>query len=425
MPILPFVRTLFSLVLLSLFATFNLFSQDTSYVRGLMIKLGSKEFYGRGYENNGNAKAAKFIASEFQKMNIQSFDKSFYQSFSFPINTLPEVKYLKINNSTLRPAVDYYLAKASTSRKGTFKLVFVNDSLFLADSLYKVKLLSKDLSQSFLVFKKDLKKDRFTFTQPLGGLIFLHEKDISYWHFRNGQRPVNYAIIDLLAEKLPASTSEISINFTSRFYQNYPTQNVVAFVKGKLYPDSFMVIGAHYDHLGTLGKSAVFTGGNDNASGTSMVLDLARHFSKPENQPDYSLVFITFTGEEVGLIGSFYFVDNPLVPLKNIRFMLNLDMVGTGSEGIGVVNGIKYDKAFQLLESINTTQQYLPKFTAGGESCNSDHCPFDKAGIPSFFIFTKGNEYMEYHTIRDLPQRVPLTNYNGVFKLLKDYINQY
>jgi Zn-dependent M28 family amino/carboxypeptidase len=173
-----------------------------------------------------------------------------------------------------------------------------------------------------------------------------------------------------------------------------------------------------------MGKSVYFPGGNDNASGVAMVLDLANYFSKPANQPDFTIVFALFTGEEVGLLGSFYMANNPPFNLSQVKMMLNLDMVGTGSTGFVVVNARKFQSQFDELDSINQSNNYVKEVKARGESCNSDHCPFYIKGVPAFFIYTTGDEYKEYHTTTDLPQRVPLTNYNGVFKILRTYLEE-
>ncbi len=89
---------------------------------------------------------------------------------------------------------------------------------------------------------------------------------------------------------------------------------MIATIKGTAIPDSFLVFSAHYDHLGQMGKDIYFPGANDNASGTSMLLNLAKYYS--QNRPKYSVLFIAFGGEEAGLIGSEYYVKNPLVPLS-------------------------------------------------------------------------------------------------------------
>jgi Zn-dependent M28 family amino/carboxypeptidase len=151
-------------------------------------------------------------------------------------------------------------------------------------------------------------------------------------------------------------------------------------------------------------------------------MDLARHFSQPNNRPDYSIAFMAFSGEEAGLYGSKYYVSDPLFDLRAILLLVNLDMVGTGSQGITVVNGKAYKGLYDKMTELNSRKHYLPEIKARGEACNSDHCPFYNIGIKSIFIYTRGEEHTAYHNIADTYDNLPFTAYEGLFKLLTDYI---
>ena len=98
-------------------------------------------------------------------------------------------------------------------------------------------------------------------------------------------------------------------------------------------------------------------------------------------------------------------------------------MVGTGSAGITVVNGRVYKEAFQKLAEINEEQLLLKEVKARGEACNSDHCPFYMKGVPSFFIYTRGDEYQEYHNVKDRNADLPLTEYEDLFRLMIEFID--
>jgi Zn-dependent M28 family amino/carboxypeptidase len=239
-----------------------------------------------------------------------------------------------------------------------------------------------------------------------------------WWHVSNAFRVNAYCNLIIRSDKIDEDSEHISINVSSTFIEDYSTNNVAGYVSGSLVPDSFIVFTAHYDHLGRMGKETCFYGANDNASGTVMMMDLARHFSSPGNKADYSIAFIALSGEEAGLKGSLYYADNPLFPLERIRMLINLDMVGTGSDGITIVNGKEFEKEFNLFRKINDDHRYLEEVKARGESCNSDHCPFYEKGVPSVFIYTRGDEFMEYHNVDDRPEELPLTEYEDLFKLL-------
>ncbi len=416
-----FVALLFSFLIADSF----IYAQDSTYARKMMMTLGAPDYMGRGYVGDGNKKAADFIANQFKNDGLKHFNDSYFQEFTFPINTISQVDYFVVGSDTLQPGTDYYILNASRERKSKYKVIFIDDSLFANDDKYlKSILMNPDLKKTFLVFSKENKEVRYLFKTSVGGLIFLNKDKLNPWSFSHAQEPVDYAIIDVLDSKFKRNVSEISISFKNNYFSKFKTQNVVSYVEGTKYPDSFIVIGAHYDHMGMMGQEVVFPGGNDNLSGTSMLLDMARYYSKEENKPDYSIVFISFSGEEVGLLGSLYFVQHPLFDLKKIHFMLNLDMVGTGSKGIVVVNGTIFKDQFNKLLQINNSKKYLKKVKVRGEACNSDHCPFYLKKVPSFFIYTTGDEYSEYHSPTDLPQSVPLTKYNGLFKLIRDFIKE-
>jgi Zn-dependent M28 family amino/carboxypeptidase len=172
-----------------------------------------------------------------------------------------------------------------------------------------------------------------------------------------------------------------------------------------------------------MGKNAWFPGANDNASGVAMLMDLANYYAKPENQPYWSVAFMLFSGEEAGLKGSTHYTKNPLFMPEGMNLLINLDMVGSGSDGITIVNSIAYKGLYDDMVKINSENNYLPEIKARGEACNSDHCPFYNMGVKSIFIYTMGDEHLEYHTIYDTNDDFPFTAYDGLFRLLTDYVS--
>ena len=132
------------------------------------------------------------------------------------------------------------------------------------------------------------------------------------------------------------------------------------------------------------------------------------------------MVFIAFAGEEAGLAGSKYFIEHPLVDLKKIRFLINLDLVGTGDEGMMVVNATEHKREFEQLKKINEEHRYLATLGERGKSKNSDHYYFSENGVPAFFFYTLGG-IQAYHDIYDKPETLPLTKYKEVFRLIRDF----
>ncbi len=412
-----------SLIILILSGIYS-YSQDVEYGRYIIEKLSSKKFAGRGYVKNGDKKAARFIRKEFKKNNTQMFNNNYFQPFSLSVNTFPERIKIEVNEQTLEPADDFIIYANSPSAEGKYEIVRLkNDTV---DSNYLNEFYEEnDLDNKILVAEKTIDDSILKYRpDEVSGLIFITDRKL-YWFLSNSGKVNDFFTIDITEEALHDEVKTITIDYKSKFIDDYETQNVIAYVKGKSLPDSFFVFTAHYDHLGYMGRKAFFPGANDNASGTAMVLSLSRYFADPANRPDYSVAFMAFAAEETGLNGSRYYVNNPLFPLDKIKFVINLDMIGTGSKGITVVNGKVFDKAFDLLNQINDEKGYLKSIKSRGEACNSDHCPFYMSGVPSIFIYTRGDEFTEYHNPGDLAKDLPLTEYKDLFRLLVDFVKKY
>lgn len=415
----------YKLIILALINTLlltNLSSQDLQYVRSLVDTLSSSEMHGRGYVNKGDLIAAEFIRDEFINNDVKSFGKSYFQEFPISMNTFPGDIELSIDGVRLSPGKDFVLYSSSPKVSGEFELVWM-----LADSLGNITLDENidisSLGKKVIVTNKT--QSKFNKEEyEVAGFIYLTDKGVS-WHVADGKIVNDYFELQIANQELPANSQSIQLKVKNKYLDAYETQNVVGFIEGKSRPEEFIVFSAHYDHLGRMGSEAIFPGANDNASGTAMILDLAKHYSNPETQPEYSIVFMAFSAEEVGLMGSFHYVYNPLFPLKQIKFLVNLDMVGSGSDGIKVVNGTVFKEAFQTLVDINTENEYLKQVGKRGEAANSDHYPFYTNGVPSFFIYTLGDESKEYHNIYDTPENVPFTEYEDFFKLMTGFVNSF
>jgi Zn-dependent M28 family amino/carboxypeptidase len=136
---------------------------------------------------------------------------------------------------------------------------------------------------------------------------------------------------------------------------------------------------------------------------------------------DYNVVFIAFAGEEIGLLGSKYFVEHPLVPLKKIRFVMNMDIMGSGEEGITCVNSTLFKNEFERLVQINETSHYLSLIKPRGPAANSDHHFFTEAGVPAFFIYTMGPN-KNYHDIFDTYDALTFDKFDEIQQLLLEFI---
>jgi len=393
-----------------------IFAQDRLYAEKVVQALSDSLMHGRGYVNNGDKLAAEFIKKEFKKAGLKSIGKSWFQTFPMTMNIFPDTMVVCVDNNKLVPGHEFVVFSNSPPVHNTFDLVFVSADSLKNDSPHQI--FPERILKSKVVVT-DANPREFDNKNPFGsaGIVFTTD-DKMWWNVSNGHEVNDFFSLKIEKDKIPAGSKKLTVSINSEFNREYITQNVIGYIEGSMQPDSFLVFSAHYDHLGQMGSYTFFPGANDNASGTALLLDLARYYGEKENRPDLSMVFMAFAGEEAGLLGSGYYVQHPIFPLKKIKFLVNLDMVGSGSEGIKVVNGSIFKHRFQELVGLNKTNNLLAKVSQRGEAANSDHYPFYAAGVPSFFIYTLGKESPEYHSVYDTPQNVPFTEYDELFKLL-------
>lgn len=403
------------------------------YARMVVDTLSAPSMHGRGYVQEGHLKAASFIAAEFQRFGLKSFGNGFFQEFEVSVNTFPARASLKADSLTLQAGTDFLVAPCSQSIEGSFPALYMSrNDVLEPDSLLKIlqssagKILVIDQSlfgeagpeekkklQETLEFLKHFKNN------PATAVVYLTTDKLT-WHV--AQQACETPQLVIKKELLPENIRSFSLQIDNHYLKRLNTQNVVGLVEGKNPEKGVLVYSAHYDHLGQLGEQAYFPGANDNASGVAMLLSLARHYAAPEHQPEQSILFIAFGAEELGLLGSQHFVKNPLVPLESINFLINLDITGTGEEGIKVVNGKVYEEEFEQLQTLNQQHELLPVVSPRGEACNSDHCLFYEAGVPGFYVYTLGG-IQAYHDVDDKAETLPLTRFENLFKLLTLFTN--
>jgi len=199
------------------------------------------------------------------------------------------------------------------------------------------------------------------------------------------------------------------------------SENIVAFIRGSEKPEEFVVISAHYDHLGMDGKE-IYNGADDDGSGTSAVLEIAQAFyeaKKAGHGPKRSILFLNLTGEEEGLFGSKYYTSHPIFPLKNTVVNLNIDMVGridkehkNNDDYIYLIGADKLSSDLhKLSEKANEKYTKLViDYTYNDENdpnrfyYRSDHYNFAKNGIPVIFYFN--GVHKDYHKPTDTAEKI-------------------
>jgi Zn-dependent M28 family amino/carboxypeptidase len=233
---------------------------------------------------------------------------------------------------------------------------------------------------------------------------------------------------------LPGWTARLEVTVKRTSIQ---AKNVVGVLEGTgPKAKETIVLGAHYDHLGYGGRgslarlknSAIHHGADDNGSGTTALMELARRFAQMPNR-NRRLVFIAFSGEESGLIGSAYYCKNPLIPLNDIITMVNMDMVGRlrpdkqdANKDKLIVYGTGTAKTFdKLIEDLNENYGFkLQKITGGYGP--SDHASFYAKGIPVFFFFT--GDHPDYHRPSDTADKINIPGMKRVTDLMEELVSR-
>ncbi|MCQ2959329.1 MAG: M28 family peptidase [Bacteroidales bacterium] len=424
--------------------------------RKFLNELCSDKMHGRGYVNNGIQNASNYIYNKFREFGLQSIftDKEcnpdsnktvsrdcYIQRISYNVNTFPDKLNITIDGQKLIPGEDFIVHEISGGGEKTLKCIPFN---------------KKDLQNICLGQKTTELKEKYKSKYAQYCLIF-DETDTTFT--KNEIETINNwitvdlvwsgvynigAIVKLTNQKLTQNISSICGNIpyiilsNKKFQSTTPkniqfeitqkleecnTSNIFGYLPASTKARKTIAFTAHYDHLGQYGP-ITYNGANDNASGMALLLSLAKFYHEnPSFRENTDIYFIAFTGEELGLLGSKKFVQE-LVEPEDFDFVINLDLVGTGEEGICIVNGKIFDKELELIQKINNEKNYFSKIQIRGEACNSDHCSFYKKNIPCFYIYTKGGT-QAYHDLNDNPNQLPLTKFNELFNLLVEFVKEY
>lgn len=393
-------------------------AQNLNYVRYLVDTLCSPNMAGRGYVEDGLYKAADFIAAQFDSLGVKPLNGMRFQEFNHDVNTFSASQLVRINGRELRAGHEFLVNAHSPSLSGEFSVIQL-DTTYLdrpGDIIISGKAIY--LLHPVSPHNRDGASKRAGLIRELASFVPVIDP-VEKLTWSVASQLYTNPVIEIDRQLVDWQSAESAfLNIRSQLNSDFTSRNIMAVIPGLAHPDSFIVFTAHYDHLGKMGE-ALFPGANDNASGTAMLMDLAARYVK--NPLKYNVLFIAFAGEEAGLEGSKYFVENPLVPLNKICFLINLDLTGNGEEGITVVNGKMFEEDFLRLAEINSTYKFIPKIRARGAAANSDHYWFSENGVPAFFIYTLG-ERKAYHDIFDVPETLNFAGYEGLFKLIAQFV---
>ena len=412
-------------ILLSLISL-QLNAQDINHYKQIVKELSSKKYMGRGYAYDGANKAGKYLEKEFKKAGA---DEVICQPFKLDINTFPGKMSFSVDGKPLKPGIDFTLREFSPGAKGTFKLYHIDTANYDSKKIF-ADLARPENKDVFVVcdfwftykhsadFKRLQSKDGCS----NAGLIYTWNDPMLKFYKAYGERVIEKPML-WVSSSFPKDAKSVTLDIENEFLKDYECFNVIAKVEGKRH-DKCYVFTAHYDHLGVLGKKTFYAGAHDNASGTAAIVTLAAHYAK--HRPEYDIYFIAFSGEDAYLRGSEWFAQHPVMPLEQIKYLFNLDMIGDN-------NPVQYCEVsdpgmegFKLMESLNNKNRYFKSLNRGELAGNSDHYPFAQRGVACIFLENaEGDAFQYYHTVMDTYKTFFPDSYEPTFKLVTDFIEKY
>lgn len=402
-------------------------AQNVQSYQSYIKELSSKKYEGRGYYKEGDKKAALYIAKQYERIGAKPIGDSYFQDFTFNVNVFHGNMKLSVDGKDLIAGKEFVMREFSKGAKGEYKLYYIDQKNFNIEKIIE-DFNKPEFENTFIVidfnFLRTHSKDiNQLYKTKMKGIIKVWDTSLKFYKAYSS-KVIDQTIV-WVDSSFPKNAKTIKIDVDNELLKDYKSSNVIAQIKGKSSIDSTIVFVAHYDHLGHLGKDIYYPGANDNASGTAMLLSLAEYYSKKENAPNYNIVFLSVAGEEVGLLGSTHYTENPLLPLDKIKYLINLDMIADNSKDVYVEISPEGEKGLERFNSINSRLNLFTKLDKGELAANSDHYPFAQKHVPSiFFIMETGDAFKIYHTLQDSYENLYLDNYQKMFTLLTEFVKE-
>ncbi|PLX06477.1 MAG: hypothetical protein C0596_18615 [Marinilabiliales bacterium] len=402
----------------------TVFGQDMKYTHKIIKELASEKYYGRGYVNRGDSLAAEFLSGQLSEIGLDNYNGTYFQRYTTNINRYLIKPQFGFNDSTLVIAEDFIAIPNSANVNGKYEIEWITERTLTNPWALK-HFLKEDHPESFICIDSTglNNEELYNFANIIFSKNYINAAGVieasSHLKYTARTELKEYVHIQVKPEKINTKADSIFVNIKNDFIEDYETQNIIGYIEGK--SDSIIMFTAHYDNLGMI-DDIMYPGANDNASGVSMVLNLAKYYaSKRKN--DYTMVFVLFSGEEAGLLGSEYMAENPPFELSKVKILLNFDMVGTGDDGIYMLNAKEYPQVETLFNKMNEKQKYFDVMHCSGASFSSDHAPFYEKGVDAVFVYAAGDN-SNYHQPLDKFEDLTFSAYKDIYKFCIDVVKE-
>ncbi|MFM9056518.1 MAG: M28 family peptidase, partial [Bacteroidota bacterium] len=242
-------------------------AQDSLRVRSRLDALCSDRMAGRGYVAGGDRKAARYIRKAYQQAGLSTLPgHTWFQAFHFPVNSFPGPVTLKVDGKALVPGRDFLVSPASPSIRGTYTLRNAAETPALRDSVdIAGRWMLFDTTGTGISYSRK-QADSVRNSVNAAGILWTTGAKLTWSVSQKQERLPEIVVVDSV---FPHNPSTIEVRIRSRFKKHHKARNVIGYLPGTGHTDSALFITAHYDHLGRMGRQAVFRGANDNASGLS------------------------------------------------------------------------------------------------------------------------------------------------------------
>ena len=414
----------------------SLYGFDVQNARAIIDEVSSDEYAGRRPGHPGGVKAEDFLIDKLKSYGLKPGGRGGYTQDVPMLVTREESAALTLMNHELGKisfvqGTDFSLVTHSGSNSFMGKVVIAGmgynrpdknrDDFGDLDCRNKIVVILRDFPNSPYSFNEDHSRSKT--------LAWAKEKGAAavMWHDRaipvhgaaitkedyDPNLPLYYIsdrVLGLLLDgsgyslktykkaakekPLPIDTQyEMWVSTRVRKLPVESARNVMGIVYGNdpVLKNEVVIVGAHMDHVGENANKIIFNGADDNASGTGVLSELARSIAA-NSSLKRSVMFIHFTGEEDGLLGSDYFVHNPTIPFGNIACMINFDMVGQGNGMIGMAGGHQLGKPWgNYLEALLPAELERLRFYHEDGYAYSDNGPFMQMGVPTVGMWSRGD----------------------------------
>ncbi|MFW6140893.1 MAG: M20/M25/M40 family metallo-hydrolase [Acidobacteriota bacterium] len=425
---------------------------DSQQALNYIKALASDEMEGRKSGQPGAVMAEEYIATKFNEWDLEpAGDKgTYFQNFTIEHSHVEEGVVLEVISPRERRSFyygeDWRVQRYSGSGSLVGEIVFAGYGIHASDKDYddyegmevggKFILLTEGAPtklQAKLREESSIQK-KIEAAQKLGaaGVILFQQPSSQSRYFRlradkEIHNPdfillsVESKVVEFILKDLPidlrTAFSRLNresqpqslctgvktfVSVRSVFDPQRSARNVLAKITGsdQKLKEEYIILGAHMDHLGINPMGDIMNGANDNASGSAVVMEVARTMKQSGFKPKRTVVFALWAGEEQGLLGSRHYADNPTIPIEKAVVNINLDMVGIGSAKISLGGKYYGPDIWAFLEE-KLPPEIMEYLTPGrGGPGGSDHTPFLMKGVPAFFAITE-DSFLKYHHCRD------------------------